>query len=122
MGRLLAVGLGGAVGALGRYGVSLLPLKSAFPVLTLLTNFFGALLIGLIVGLAEDGSWKADTVLFWKTGVCGGFTTFSTFSLEALTLLETGHAAQGAAYAAASVALCVLGVWLGRAAGRMVRG
>lgn len=122
MGAFLAVGLGGALGAMGRYGVSLLPLKSAFPYLTLLTNLLGALLIGLVVGLASDGKMNPTLVLFWKTGVCGGFTTFSTFSLETLRLLEDGRTAAGLAYAAASVVLCVAGVWCGEWAGKLLRG
>ena len=86
MSAFLAVGLGGAFGAMGRYGISLLPLKSAFPWLTLLTNVLGALVIGFVVGVTADNTASPNTVLFWKTGVCGGFTTFSTFSLETLRL------------------------------------
>ena len=107
------VALGGACGAAARYGISLLPLQADFPVLTLATNFLGALLIGVIVGLAGD-RLSPEQTLFWKTGVCGGFTTFSTFSLETLTLLESGRPAAGALYMALSVGLCVAGVALGR--------
>ena len=78
------VAAGGALGAAGRYAVSLLPYTGSFPVLTLLTNFAGALLIGFIVGVG--GSRNAT--LFWKTGVCGGFTTFSTFSLRPWAFLR----------------------------------
>ena len=74
MSSFLAVGLGGALGAMGRYGISLLPLKSAFPWLTLLTNVLGALVIGFVVGVTADNTASPNTVLFWKTGVCGGFT------------------------------------------------
>ena len=109
------VGLGGAVGAIGRYLISLLPAKTEFPVWTLVTNFAGALLIGFIVGvLSENSENSQKTALFWKTGVCGGFTTFSTFSLEALGLFEDGKAAMGGAYIALSVGLCIAGVFLGR--------
>ena len=92
---VLWVALGGACGAAARYGISLLPVRMDFPVLTLATNFLGALLIGVIVGLAGGGRLTADQTLFWKTGVCGGFTTFSTFSLETLTLLESGRIPAG---------------------------
>lgn len=111
---VLWVALGGACGAATRYGISLLPVRMDFPVLTLVTNFLGALLIGVIVGLAEGGRLTADQTLFWKTGVCGGFTTFSTFSLETLTLLESGRVPAGCLYMALSLGLCVLGVALGR--------
>ena len=118
MSSFLAVGLGGALGAMGRYGISLLPLKSAFPWLTLLTNVLGALVIGFVVGVTADNTASPNTVLFWKTGVCGGFTTFSTFSLETLRLLEGGQTGAGLLYAGASVVLCVAGVYIGELLGR----
>ena len=111
--RFIFVALGGAVGAMGRYAISLIPTKTGFPVLTLITNIAGAILIGFIVGivnLREDIS--PHTALFWKTGVCGGFTTFSTFSLEAVSLLlydrcsvrkGAGNAAQMTASASRNV-------------------
>ena len=118
MSGVLAVGLGGALGAVGRYGISLLPLKSAFPWLTLLTNVLGALVIGFVVGVTAEGTASPNTVLFWKTGVCGGFTTFSTFSLETLRLFEGGQTTSGLLYAGASVVLCVAGVYAGELLGR----
>lgn len=109
------VALGGAVGAAGRYAISLLPVRTAFPVLTLLTNILGAMLIGLIVGIVGDrGDVSQNAVLFWKTGVCGGFTTFSTFSLEALTLFENRAYLTGGVYVFLSVVFCVAGVCFGR--------
>ena len=119
MSGVLAVGLGGALGAVGRYGISLLPLKSAFPWLTLLTNVLGALVIGFVVGVAA-GAASPNTVLFWKTGVCGGFTTFSTFSLETLRLLEGGQAGTGLLYAGASLMLCIAGVYAGELLGHVL--
>ena len=82
----LCVGAGGALGAMLRYGISLIPYKGNFPLLTLVTNVLGALAIGYIAGTAAKRDVPADMVLFLKTGVCGGFTTFSTFSLEAYGL------------------------------------
>ena len=116
--NFLAVGLGGALGAAGRYAVSLIPSKAAFPLLTLATNLLGAVLIGLIVGLSAGGRLPARWTLFWKTGVCGGFTTFSTFSLEAWRLLESGRWMLGAAYMVLSVGLCLGGVVLGQMLGK----
>ena len=111
---VLAVGAGGALGAVGRYGVSLLPFRGEFPLLTLATNLLGAVLIGLIAGWAGRGRLSEHWTVFWKTGVCGGFTTFSTFSLESLTLLERGRWVLGGGYMVLSVALCLLGVALGQ--------
>ena len=109
------VALGGAVGAMGRYAISLIPVRTGFPVLTLLTNILGAVLIGLIAGLVSGrDSVSPNAVLFWKTGVCGGFTTFSTFSLEAYTLLEQRAFWAGGLYIALSVLCCLLGILCGK--------
>lgn len=109
------VALGGAVGALGRYAISLIPSKTTFPFLTFITNIIGAILIGFVVGMvsARDDI-SQDSVLFWKTGVCGGFTTFSTFSLEAYSLFENKLYIQGGLYVVLSVICCILGVLCGK--------
>ena len=114
MGSVLLVGAGGALGAVGRYGLSLLPWRGDFPLPTLLTNLLGAVLIGFIAGLAGRGRLPSGWTLFWKTGVCGGFTTFSTFSLESLVLLEDGRPVLFGGYVLLSVTLCLAGVWLGK--------
>ena len=114
----LCVGAGGAAGAMLRYALSLLPYKGAFPVLTLITNVLGALAIGAIAGAAARRGLSAELVLFelvlfLKTGVCGGFTTFSTFSLETYELLNQGHYGTALLYMAASLVLCLAGVAAG---------
>lgn len=115
MSKFLWVGLGGGLGACLRYLISLLPWKGSFPLLTFVTNLAGAVLIGLVVGLATaKKDLSSDLVLFLKTGLCGGFTTFSTFCLETLTLMESGKTAVAACYAFLSFAGCVLGVWAGK--------
>ncbi|MBR6402265.1 MAG: fluoride efflux transporter CrcB [Eubacterium sp.] len=109
------VALGGALGAVSRYAISLIPLKTQFPVLTLITNILGALLIGFIVGITDKkGDVSPNIVLFWKTGVCGGFTTFSTFSLEAYKLFENKAYVLGGVYVALSVCCCILGIYFGK--------
>lgn len=109
------VALGGAIGAMGRYAISLVPVKTNFPILTLLTNIAGAMLIGFVASIAsERDNVTPNAVLFWKTGVCGGFTTFSTFSLEAYTLLENKSYFMAGSYIALSVACCFIGIFFGK--------
>ncbi len=113
--NFLFVALGGALGAVARYAISMIPVKSDFPILTLITNVAGAVLIGFIVGVTSSrNDVSAGTVLFWKTGVCGGFTTFSTFSLEAFHLFDNKQYAAGGIYVILSSACCIFGVLCGR--------
>lgn len=109
----LFVGLGGAVGAMLRYAISLIPYKGGFPLLTFVTNILGALLIGFIVGYASKRNVNDSLMLFLKTGLCGGFTTFSTFSLEAYNLFVSGSKILALCYAVLSAVCCIIGVWLG---------
>jgi CrcB protein len=94
------VALGGAMGSTLRYLVSLLFLGSTWPVATLLVNIIGSLAIGTLAGYGLTPQAR----LFWITGVLGGFTTFSAFSLETAMLWERA-AWQGIAYVAASLML-----------------
>lgn len=91
----LAVGAGGFIGAVLRYLIGLIPLKEStlFPFKTFGINLVGCLLIALIVMLcARHYLISPRWILFWKAGLCGGFTTFSTFALESVELIHTGHA------------------------------
>ena len=106
--NLLAVGLGGALGAVCRYLIGLVipKLDSGFPLATFAVNLIGCFVIGLIVGiLGKHGNLEPRLVLFLQTGICGGFTTFSTFSLETLTLLEEGRYTAAVLYIVLSIAL-----------------
>ncbi|MCM8558256.1 fluoride efflux transporter CrcB [Sphingomicrobium sediminis] len=106
MSHALAVFLGGGLGALLRYGVGKWTLAwfgSGFPVGTLAVNVVGSLMIGLAIGALEGVGPTAR--LFFVTGLLGGFTTFSAFSLDTLTLWQRGEAATALAYVAASVVL-----------------
>ena len=106
--NFLFVAFGGALGAVARYAISLIPVKTGFPIHTLITNIVGAVLIGFIVGFTDNRDGISENVvLFWKTGVCGGFTTFSTFSLDAWYLIERGQTVASAVYMIASVVLSV---------------
>ena len=107
------MGIGGAAGAVLRYAISMIPCRSAFPVSTLLINVFGALLIGYIAGFAGKKNIPENMTLLLKTGLCGGFTTFSTFSLEAYNLLRSGSYGLMGLYISLSVIGSVIGVWCG---------
>lgn len=109
----LFVALGGAIGAMGRYAISLISIKTEYPILTLITNILGAILIGFIVGISSKHRVSNHTVLFLKTGVCGGFTTFSTFSLEAYQLFEQKQYVYGGSYVVLSSIACIFGVFCG---------
>lgn len=114
--QILSVGTGGFVGAVLRFLMGKLPFKemTIFPVNTLLINLIGAFVIGIVVAAGDRyAATDSNLVLFLKVGLCGGFTTFSTFSLESLALIQTGHYLVFMAYAVFSVALCLLAVWLG---------
>lgn len=112
----ILVGAGGFVGAVARYWISFLqmPEKTHFPYATLLTNVLGAFFIGIIMGIFLHGNaWNPRLVLFLKVGVCGGFTTFSTFALESSDLLSGGKLVMGVSYIVLSVVLCIFAVILG---------
>ena len=117
----LVVALGGGIGACLRYLIGFIPLKEpfTFPVKTLFINLLGCFVIGLVAAIAaKTTSLSPRTVLFIKTGLCGGFTTFSTFALETETLIKTGHIGLAVLYVALSV---VVGVGLAFA-GQLVVG
>ena len=101
----LYVGLGGALGAVGRYLMGQIPLpRMSFPVMTLVINFLAAV---------RHGAGSTPLILFLKVGVCGGFTTFSTFALETTNLLGEGKMLAGMLYIILSVCLCMGAVMAG---------
>lgn len=112
--NVLFVGLGGFIGAVMRYLLGLIPIKeyTSFPVITLLINIVGAFVIGVIAALCEKNKIASQPlILFLKVGLCGGFTTFSTFSLESFDLFSEGKTIMAAAYIILSVVFCVLAVF-----------
>ncbi|MBP3227781.1 MAG: fluoride efflux transporter CrcB [Bacteroidaceae bacterium] len=124
---ILLVGLGGGVGSMARYALSLamnalqggVPDGASFPWATLAANLLGSLLIGLVGGLAlRAEGLSASLILLLTTGFCGGFTTFSTFSKESFALLQAGCYGLLISYLLASLAgglaAVALGVWMGK--------
>jgi CrcB protein len=125
MNGFLAVALGGALGASLRHGVGLLSvrhLSQGWPWGTFAVNILGGFAMGLLAGwLAHrtDGTGQ-DVRLFLATGVLGGFTTFSAFSLEVMNFLRAGETGKAAAYAGLSVVLACAALALGLVLARKV--
>ena len=115
--NLLLVFVGGGTGCIARYGISLLLKRfcdnlHGFPVHTFVANIIGCLIIGLATGyLAKHANSSLSLLLV--TGFCGGFTTFSTFSLESLSLFKCGQPETACLYILTSLATCLLFVSVG---------
>ena len=120
----VAVAVGGAVGALARYWMTAAVTVVAgnrFPWGTLSVNVLGALLMGVLYVVVDErtpasGPWRALLI----TGGLGAFTTFSTFSIDALLLLQNGRVVSAVAYVLTSVVVCLLAVAVGMSVMRMV--
>ena len=113
----IVVGAGGFIGAVCRYLIGMIPLKEGctFPIKTLMINIAGSFLIGIVAALAmRTESLDSRIVLFLKVGICGGFTTFSSFALETTDLMKDGKMHLAAIYAVLSVTLGVLAVFAGQ--------
>lgn len=110
----LVVGAGGFVGAVLRYLVGLLDMnpESDFPIKTFIINIAGAFLIGVVAALASRGALNPRTVLFLKVGICGGFTTFSSFALENHDLMMGGSSGVAVTYMGVSLVLGILAVYI----------
>jgi len=105
------VGIGGAIGSILRYLASTLintKILSGFPWGTLFINITGCFIIGVVYAFAEKNSISPEWRFFLATGICGGYTTFSTFSLESFSLLRDGHYFYATAYISSSVLLGTL--------------
>lgn len=113
MSSCLSVALGGAIGSVARYLIGLIKINEStvFPYKTLAINIIGSFLIGVIVALSvKKGSMSPDMVLFLKVGICGGFTTFSTFALESTNLFQSGRIGSAIVYIFLSVTASVAAI------------
>ena len=111
----LVVGIGGFIGSIFRYLFSKLTIiKGSFPLNTLLINIIGSLAIGIIAALAlKNLDLDEKTVLFLKVGICGGFTTFSTFALDSFELINKGDYLGSFLYILLSIVLSIVCIYLG---------
>ncbi|HEU4959775.1 MAG TPA: fluoride efflux transporter CrcB [Sphingomonas sp.] len=122
----LWIALGGALGSMARYGVSRLFsfwIGETFPWGTLAVNVTGSFLIGAFAVLSgPDGRAMVapDVRQFVLVGICGGYTTFSSFSLQTLSLIRDGDMAEAGSNVVLSVVLCLVFVWLGSIAGALI--
>lgn len=114
--NFLLIGLGGAIGAMLRYGITCLCQYNHFSTVigTMFINIAGSFCMGLLVAGFSQSPW----LLMATVGICGGFTTFSTFSMQTVTLLQQGNYSQAVLYMMASLLFCVafaaLGYFIGQ--------
>lgn len=117
------IALGGALGSVARFAGSELAFRwwgGEFPWGTVIVNISGCFALGLFAALTgPEGRWPVSTELrqFFIIGVCGGYTTFSSFSWQTLTMLQNGAWIKAAANVVLSVTLCMLAVWIGHSLG-----
>jgi len=120
----LAVALGSALGGIGRFWLSNLTAQrmgETFPWGTLVVNVSGSFAIGLFAAVTgPEGRWMVSHrwSFFFTAGLCGGYTTFSSFSFQTLKLAQNGQMLGALANVAASVGVCLLAVWLGHLLGQ----
>ena len=124
----LWVALGGALGSVARFALAAFigrRFGDNFPWGTILVNVSGSFLIGVLVALSENGGKLAGAVplqRFLIVGICGGYTTFSAFSIQTLELMRNGHPLAAGLNVLLSVALCLIAVWCGHLLGSVLRG
>lgn len=112
--NFLLVGLGGALGSMLRYAFYLAITVKQFPLATFAVNIIGSFIIGAVLALSlKDDLFLNNWKLFLATGICGGFTTFSAFSLENITLLQNQKYFIALVYIVSSIVLGIAAAWLG---------
>lgn len=118
----LAVALGGALGSLGRWGIgnALRAVLPTLPVGTFVANVLAGLIIGAATNLGAAADIDPSVKAFVTVGLCGGLSTFSTFSNETFSLIDTGDTLGAALNIAANVGACLVAVYLGRRLGAAV--
>jgi len=116
MNNLLMIALGGALGAISRYGLSQLAINlfgKGFPFGTLIANFVGSLLMGLLFSLIETESLMPQVKIALGIGFLGAFTTFSTFSLDTVLMIQAGDIQKALLNILFNLGLCLMAVFIG---------
>ena len=112
--NFILVGLGGGLGSMLRYAVSISVTVKNFPLGTFAVNIVGSFIIGIVLALSvKDESFLNNWKVFLATGICGGFTTFSSFSAENVTLFQNGKMGIALLYITLSIVLGIAATWLG---------
>ena len=128
--NFLLVALGGGIGACGRYGAGLIAnslihsehILYGFPIHTMIVNILGCFIIGFVSHFLSQSSLEHKDLwqLFAITGCLGGFTTFSSFSLESITLISSGKQPESIIYIFGTIIVCLLGALAGRALAQLI--
>ena len=107
------VAIGGAIGAVLRFGIGNIIESGEFPLSTILVNISGSFILGMLAVMAINNGYSEELMLFFGTGLLGAFTTMSTFSLETLTLVKNDNYPLALVYASISFILCILFAFVG---------
>ena len=122
--QYLLVFAGGGLGSLLRYGIArgMVSYNFTFPYATLLANILSCIILGFFVAWSLKEGVSDGTKLFFMVGLCGGFSTFSTFSNETFSLFETGNYSYAFANILGSIVVCLLAIYMGIKLGELVIG
>ncbi len=120
MKSLVIVFLGGGVGSILRYllGLMLSGISEKFPYATLVVNILACVILGYLIGITSKGVLSTEMKLFLMVGLCGGFSTFSTFSAESYQLFNSASSLTAIIYMAASFSICLFAIYLGLQLGK----
>jgi fluoride exporter len=112
--NFLLVGLGSSIGGMLRYLISLIFKSKDFPYQTIFVNVVGSFVIGIVFAVAAKQTQSSEQIkLFFATGICGGFTTFSAFSIENMQLIKSGNYFVALTYMVATIIICLVATFEG---------
>jgi fluoride exporter len=112
--NFLLVGLGSSIGGMLRYLISLIFKSKDFPYQTIFVNVVGSFVIGIVFAVAAKQTQSSEQIkLFFATGICGGFTTFSAFSIENMQLIKSGNYFVSLTYIVATIIICLVATFEG---------